>query len=290
MQPRFPLYIVSKSRWDSRYTSRSLCKMGVPHFVVVEAEQLTDYQRTHDDPLITLLVLDKQFQADYDTFDDLGLTKSTGPGPARNFAWEHSIASGFSWHWVLDDNIRRFTRYTANERIPMGDGTGFAAMEDFCLRYTNVGMAGPQYRAFAPRKEKFPPFGLNTRIYSCNLIRNDLPFRWRGRYNEDTDLSLRILKAAWCTVIFYAFQQDKITTQEIGGGNTEDFYAKEGTLPKSQMLVRMHPDVARLKYRYGRVHHLVDYRPFRQQGLVKRDDVTIPTTSPYRLTVVPRED
>jgi len=26
------------------------------------------------------------------------------------------------------------------------------------------------------------------------LIRNDIPYRWRAKYNEDTDLSLRVLK------------------------------------------------------------------------------------------------
>lgn len=290
MQALFPLYIVSKGRWESRFTSRWLVKMGVPHFVVVEQQELDSYRSTHDHPLITLLVLDPAYQRDYDTCDELGLSKSTGPGPARNYAWDHSVASGAEWHWVLDDNIRRFTRANLNDRVPVGDGTCFRIMEDFCLRYSNVGMAGPQYRAFAPRKEKHPPFSLNTRIYSCNLIRNDVPLRWRGRYNEDTDISLRMLKQAWCTVLFYAFQQDKIVTQELGGGNTKDFYEHEGTLPKSQMLVNLHPDVARLKWRYGRVHHLVNYEPFKSQGLVRRPDVEIPERSPYRLHVVKRED
>lgn len=35
----------------------------------------------------------------------------------------------------------------------------------------------------------------DRRAFPCILIQNDIPFRWRGRYNEDTDLSLRALKA-----------------------------------------------------------------------------------------------
>ena len=59
---------------------------------------------------------------------------------------------------------------------------------------------------FVPRKSAdLPPFKANTRIYSCILIDNALPFRWRGRYNEDTDLSLRVLKAGLCTIQFNAF-------------------------------------------------------------------------------------
>jgi hypothetical protein len=39
-------------------------------------------------------------------------------------------------------------------------------------------------------------------------------------------------------VQFYAFLQYKLTTQTLKGGNTEAFYAEEGTLPKSKMLVQ----------------------------------------------------
>ena len=72
---------------------------------------------------------------------------------------------------------------------------------------------------FANRKENHAsPFTLNTRIYSCNLIKNSVRFRWRGRYNEDTDLSLRMLKAGLCTDLFNAFLQDKETTLTMRGG------------------------------------------------------------------------
>ena len=103
------------------------------------------------------------------------------------------------------------------------------------------------------------------------LIRNDIPFRWRGRYNEDTDLSLRVLKDGWCTVQFNAFLGEKTTTQRIGGGNTEEFYAKEGTLNKSQMLVDMHPDVTKLVWKFNRWHHCVDYSGFKQQLHLKEE-------------------
>jgi hypothetical protein len=162
--------------------------------------------------------------------------------------------------------------------VRVGNGAAFRAMEDFVLRYENVAMAGPNYEMFVPRKQKVPPFVLNTRIYSCNLIRNNIQFRWRGRYNEDTDLSLRILKAGLCTVQFNAFLQLKTTTQVLKGGNTEAFYSKEGTLPKSQMLVQMHPDVAELKYKFSRIHHHVDYSGFKKIKLKKRKDIQIQET------------
>ena len=271
MNPRFPLYIVSKGRSESRLTAKALEAMGVPYHIIVEAQERDAYAAVIDPARV--LVLDPEYQRRYETCDELGDAKSKGPGAARNFAWEHSIAAGAEWHWVMDDNISCFARLHENLKVPLGDGTGFRVMEDFALRYRNLAMAGPQYWMFAPRKKAWPPYVTNTRIYSCNLIRNDLPFRWRGRYNEDTDLSLRMLKAGWCTVQFNAFLQYKMPTQTLRGGNTADFYAVEGTKAKSEMLYTLHPDVTKLLIRYGRPHHYVDYSGFRDLRLVRRPGV-----------------
>lgn len=284
MQPRFPLYIPSKGRANTALTPRFLDSISVPYRLVVEAEQEADYARHFD--LAKLLILDPAYQRDYDTCDDFGDTKPKGSGPARNFIWEHSISEGHDWHWIMDDNIQLFARMHQNERIPVGDGTIFHAMEEFCLRYRNVGMAGPHYWMFFPSREPKPPFETGTRVYSCNLIRNALHHRWRGRWNEDTILSLDVLKAGWATIQFFAFLQYKIPTQTLRGGNTEA-YAREGTLPKSQMLARLHPDVARVVWRYGRWHHHVDYSRWRGMNLVRRDDYEAATE--YRLAKVVRK-
>ena len=274
MNPKYPIYIVSKNRSDTRFTSKALEKMNVPYHIIIEASDRDKYSAVIDKQKI--LILPEKYLDEYDTFDDLGRTKSTGPGAARNFAWDHSVKRGAERHWVMDDNIVGFMRWNNNLQLYVVTGAYFRAMEDFVDRYKNVAMAGPNYFMFAARKTKAPPFITNTRIYSCNLIKNDLPYRWRGRYNEDTDLSLRILKDGWCTVQFNAFLQHKITTQAVKGGNTADFYQKEGTLPKSKMQVDMHPDVSKLVWRFNRWHHHVDYRPFKKNKLIKKDNIIIP--------------
>jgi hypothetical protein len=286
VNPRFPIYIPSKSRADTATTPRFLDSINVPYRLVIEEQQYDSYAQFF--PKEKLLILDPIYQKDYDTFDDLEDLKSKGPGPARNFIWDHSIKEGHDWHWVMDDNITLFARFHQNQRIPVGDGTCFYAMEDFVLRYENIGMAGPDYWMFTPSRSKLPPYLINTRIYSCNLIRNDLPYRWRGRYNEDTDLSLRMLKDGWATVQFYAFLQYKLTTQTLKGGNTEAFYAEEGTLPKSKMLVKMHPDVTKLVWKFGRWHHYVDYKPFKNLGLIRKKNFVVPTDNVYKMKKVSR--
>jgi hypothetical protein len=273
MNPKYPLYIVSKGRADSRLTSKALEKMNVPYSIVIEEQEYEEYAKVIDKKKI--LILDKKYQDEYDTCDDLGDTKSKGPGAARNFVWEHSMKLGYERHWVMDDNIERFLRMNNNLQIPVGNGAIFRCMEDFCDRYTNVTMAGPNYYMFVPRKVKVPPFVANTRIYSCNLIKNDAPYRWRGRYNEDTILSLDMLKDGYCTIQFNAFMQLKTTTQVLRGGNSEEFYDKEGTLPKSQMQLDVHPDVSKIVWRFNRIHHHVDYSKFKSNRLIKKKGVKI---------------
>lgn len=272
MRAQFPIYIPSKGRYEARVTVKFLEKINQPYFIIVEASEYKQYSAVISKDKI--LVLDPEFQRNYLTYDDFGDTRILGGGPARNFAWEHSISNGHDWHWVMDDNIHKFCRYNNNEIIKVGDGTLFKVMEDFVLRYKNVAMAGPQYFHFLSAKHKWPPFVVNTRIYSCNLIRNSLPFRWEGRMNEDTHLSLEILKANWCTIQFNAFLQDKSVTQVTKGGNTEQYLA-DGTFFKSQWLVDRHPDVARLTMKYGRIHHHVDYSVFKKNKLIKIDGVKI---------------
>jgi hypothetical protein len=274
MNPEYPIYIVSKGRWESRLTSKALERINVSYKIIVEEQEKDLYASVISEDKI--LVLPKKYLQEYETCDEFGGTKGKGPGAARNYAWQHSIDLGAKRHWVMDDNIASFNRLNRNLMCKVDSGTIFRVAEDFVDRYENVAIAGFNYDFFAKAKEQIPPFVLNTRIYSLLLIKNDLPFRWRGRYNEDTDLSLRVLKAGMCTVQFNAFLQEKATTQTLKGGNTDEFYAKEGTLPKSQMLANLHPDVAKVVWRFNRWHHHVDYRAFKKNKLQRISNIQIP--------------
>lgn len=266
----YPIYVVSKGRHDKCYTSRFLTQMEVEHYVVCEPQEFDLYVKNTGNKYAKILQLDMSYKDNYDTFDDLGDTKGKGPGAARNFAWEHSMGNGFEWHWVMDDNANEgFHFINQNLKQKCRTGAIFHAAEEFVNRYSNIAIAGYNYTMFCPMDKALPAFVMNTRIYSFLLIRNDIPYRWRGRYNEDTDLSLRALKDGWCTVQFNMFTAGKATTQKIKGGNTEEFYSKEGTLPKSQMLKDMHPDVTEVVFKFHRWHHQVDYSGYKQKLIPK---------------------
>jgi hypothetical protein len=274
LMPKYPIYIVSKGRWQKRLTADALEAMRQPYKMIVERHEFEQYAAQVGEG--NVLVLPQQYLDDYDTCDQLGSSKSKGPGAARNFAWQHAIDSGYARHWVLDDNIDGFYRLNENMKIRCEAPAIFRAAEDFVERYSNVPLAGFNYLMFAKRKDTPPPFVLNTRIYSCLLIDNALPYRWAGRYNEDTHLSLRVLKDGLCTVQFNAFLANKVRTQTMAGGNTDAFYASEGTLNKSQMLQDLHPDCSTVVWKFGRWHHFVNYNPFKRNHLKRRDGLEIP--------------
>ncbi len=276
VQPHFPIYVISKGRWDTSYTVKNLKWMNIKtYFVIVEEEEYKNYAKYIEKE--HLLILDKKFQKEYQTLDADGdaLGLPVGSGAARNFAWEHSIKLGYERHWIMDDNIYGFYRLNKNRPYRVQSGAFFRAMEDFVCRYENVVMAGPQYKMFIPSKDYRYPLQWNCRIYSCNLIKNDIPFRWRCRYNEDTDLSLNILKAGYSTLLFVPFLQDKAVTQSVKGGNTGTIYTV-GTKLKSEALARLHPDVTEVVYKYNRVHHYVNYSKFKNNKPILKENITIP--------------
>ena len=142
MNPKFPIYIPSKSRWDSKLTMICLDTLKVPYKVIVEEEQFKQYADSIGED--KLLILPKKYQDEYQTFDD------------------------------------------------------------FC-----------------------------------------------------------------------AFLQKKTATQRMKGGNTSELYSKVGTFPKSVILAKMHPDVCKVVWRWGRYHHYIDYKKHFRQKLIFKDDIEL---------------
>lgn len=260
MNPKYPIYIISKGRWVSRLTSKALERMRVPYRIVVEPQEYEKYSECISPDKIIIL-----------PFSNLG----QGSIPARNYVWEHSISEGHKKHWVLDDNIEAFNRLNKNMKPEVDTGAIFKAAEDFVDRYENVAISGFNYYSFCKSTEKVPPYYLNTRVYSCILINNDIPYRWRGRYNEDTDLSIRVMKDGWCTVLFNAFLAGKVTTMRMSGGNTDLLYADDGRKKMAESLMIQHPDVVKVVWKFNRWQHQVDYRSFKKNKLVKKKGVVV---------------
>lgn len=280
MNPNYPIYIPSKGRWESRLTVKALDRIGVPYHIVIEAQEYDSYASVIDPAKILVL-----------PFSNRGLIAS------RCWIMEHSIQAGYARHWQIDDNIKAFRRFYKNKRIIVDTGDIFKVAEDFSDRYENVAFSGFQYTMFAITSLTSyisKPFLLNTRVYSCTLVNNSIPYRWRSIYNDDTDISLMALKDGWCTILFYAFLCDKARTMTIKGGNTEQLYKldnADGRLLMAQALQRLHPDVVKITRKWGRWQHQVDYRPFKGNKLILKPGVIIPEgVDNYGMVLVSRND
>lgn len=291
MHPKYPIYIISKGRADSRLTVKSMEEIGCPYRIVIEESEYSDYAAVI--PAENILVLPKDFRETHGRKCEVtGLLG--GSIPVRNWVWEHSKNEGHERHWILDDNIQHFYRLHKNKKIRMTTSTGFRACEDFADRYTDVKMFGMNYAFFAPATTKRPPYYHNTRVYSCICLSNDIypELYWRGRYNEDTDLSLRVMKAGYHTFLFNAFLCGKVASMAMKGGNTEEIYnidkvggvedrqGSEGFDNRKEFaesLRDQHPDVVHVTQKWGRYHHHVDYREF-QKGIKPtfKDGLNIP--------------
>jgi hypothetical protein len=260
MNPKYPVYVISKNRSDRLLTIRELELMQVPYSLVIEPQEYNQYAEKINKFKIIVL-----------PFNNL----NQGSIPARNFVWEHSISKGYERHWILDDNIEGFHRLNHNMKPKVTSGTIFKCAEDFTERYTNVALSGFNYYSFCKTTDKVPPYYLNTRIYSCILIDNKIPYRWRGIYNEDTDLSIRVLKDGLCTILFNAFLAGKVTTMRMKGGNTDELYKEDGRKKMALSLQEQHPDIAKVVWKFNRWHHQVDYSKFKSNKLIKKSNLNL---------------
>lgn len=258
IKPQYPIYVISKGRFENCLTAKLFIKDEVDFKLVIEPQEEEEYTKRFTKERILVL-----------PFSNLGL----GSIPARNWVWEHAKKAGFKRHWIVDDNIRQMRRNgVKNQRIPINSNMALKVIEDFTDRYENIGISGPNYNFFAI--DTIPPFFLNVHVYSCLLIDNALTVRWRGRYNEDTDLCLQVLSKGLCTVLINVFLIEKARTMTMKGGNSDQLYQGDGRLIMARSLERMWPGVVRTVRKFKRPQHhiLGNWRKF-DTPLIRRTDI-----------------
>lgn len=257
-QLKYPIYIVSKGRWETPYTARIFQKENIDFRIAVEPQEVDLYAKNIDRKNILVL-----------PFSNLGL----GSYPARNEIWEDSIKRGLKKHFIFDDNIRKFDRLNLGKRTEATALEALKTCEIFSEKFCNLGITAFNYRYFVTKETK-KPFTINTHAYSGMLIDNSLKFRWRLKYNEDVDLCLQVLDSGLCTILLNAFLIDKIsTTVKLKGGNQDELYKNNDPMKKalkSRSLEQVWPQYVKVVYRFGRPHHFVDWRKHFKQPLLKK--------------------
>ena len=297
--PKYPIYVITKGRWEKTLTIDTLEEMGIDFNICVEPDEYDNYISNPNVDKNKVIKLPENFSE-----------RKQGGIPVRNFVWQHSIDNGHKKHWIIDDNIDGFYRWNENVQKRVKDGVVFRIMEDYSDMWENLGLTSCQYVSFVPAVDRGRGAVIrNTRTYSCILINTELldkrlEERWRGTYNEDTDLTLRVLDTGdLCTANFNAILSGKQTTGTMKGGNTTTIYefgedkqenAKfTGLQKKFDELKENWGDIVKFtnkRHRDGRPHHHISYtRIFTQPLILKEGIKREPKVNNYNMKLVKPE-
>ena len=268
---KYPIYILSKGRWEKRFTVNALNEMNVDFKICVEPKEYDNYVKYVDKH--NILKLPENFSE-----------QNKGGIPVRNWIWQHAVDNGHSKHWIIDDNIAGFYRWELNTQKKVKNPLFFRILEDYADQFDNVYLSSPQSYCFVPKNSRqHKGILINSRCYSCILIDhrldNILEERWRGRYNEDTDLTLRVLSKGYCTLLYQHYLIDKLTSGKVKGGNTDTIYdggSHKGYQAKYDELKNNWPDIVKLKNNShvdGRPHHHINYTKLFKQKLILKNEI-----------------
>jgi hypothetical protein len=106
------------------------------------------------------------------------------------------------------------------------------------------------------------------------LTDNNLPFRWRLKYNEDVDLCLNALHSGYNTILLNAILILKVSTvAKLKGGNQTELYkgnSYDKKVLKVKVLQEMWPQYVQAVNRFGRPHHYVNWKKHFKQTLKRK--------------------
>lgn len=276
---QYPIFVISYNRAKNHTTAKWLAEYGVKHYMVVHKEQMAEYKKNMTPKMAiytTFLEFDEEYKYKYETCDNVPhQIRNAGSGAERNFAWDYAKKLGHKAHWLLDDNMRfmhivgksptgTYIRKKCNTEDFVEK---WHKAEHFFNKYENLLMLELTQNDFCINIAK-TTYALNTRCFSCNLIWNDTPLRWRGRYNEDVILSTDIMVSGYCIASYRGgVLKVKQSTREAVGGNhatkkgdneslyQDGFNYKYSSEDKTNLLLKVYPKYYRKVVKYGRIHH-----------------------------------
>jgi len=250
---KFPIYIISKGRYEKTLTADNFEKSGFDYLIAVEPQEYELYVKKLGKKRILKL-----------PFSNLGL----GSYPARNFCWEHAKLNGHKFHWLFDDNIQYWAKWINGKRKRIEDLLpAFLYVENYSIK-NNIDINGFEEPNFVVRPPK-KPFKTNCHVYSAMLIKNEIPYRWRLKYNEDIDLCLQVLHNGGTTSSCIYYMADKVSTAaKMKGGNQTELYkgnSPKKNLLKAKMLEAVWPQYTRTVFKFNRHHHQINWKVFKKK-------------------------
>jgi hypothetical protein len=249
----YPIYIISKGRAYNPLTAKIFEQANLDYYIAVEPQEEQEYINALSKKRVLVL-----------PFANLGL----GSYPARNFCWEHAKSLGYKYHWLFDDNITNFAKWVNGKRVKITSINDALLYVEQNANKTNVDISGFEEPNFVVRVPK-NPFKHNCHVYSAMLIKNNIPYRWRLKYNEDIDLCLQVLHNGGSTSSCVYYMADKVSTaNKMKGGNQDELYKGNNpkkNLLKAKMIELVWPQYSKTVIRFGRHHHLINWNVFKRK-------------------------
>ena len=182
--PKYPIYVISKGRWEKPLTARQLEALGVPYHIVVEPQEYEDYSRSgrliDPEKILTL------------PFSNLG----QGSTPARNWIWSTPLGPGQSGIGFWTTTVHVFAVSRASRRWPnrawSWSRRGCSARSPACLSPRNVAAMSSKAGAQRPCRicSGSPGQGSRSMPVSCPAIRLlTAAFAWQRTLQFDCGIS-----------------------------------------------------------------------------------------------------
>lgn len=185
----YPIYVPSKGR-PAFKTLKHLKELKCEKYLVIEPQDFSDYKQ-HDNDM-HLIILPENNQ---------------GIAYARQVIKLHAEQKGYTWFWMIDDDIQNFHKIQADAKLkntPAGFSLHDAQEMITSQKKIAVGSLNFGQYAFGEGVLK-KPMMFNRRCIICTLNNTDIQRKFSYDLNcklkEDIDFSLQLLVAGYRTAI-----------------------------------------------------------------------------------------
>jgi hypothetical protein len=227
---KYPIYIPSKNRASILTTVTLLNEANLDYHIVVEPQDFNKYK----DEYTSVVVLPEN---------------SMGLGYARNFIKKHSEENGDTYHWQLDDDIKKIKRRVNGKNVLIDIKTAINEIEQYVDEFSNVAIAGLNDAVYAWTKKE--PLAYNKQVSTFCLFKNHTGISWDDNVIEDTDYSLQTLISNYVTVLFNWLCYEKHPNMKLKGG-----LQSEDIIPYNSLKVALskkYPDIFKVKIKDGKI-------------------------------------
>lgn len=212
---KYPICILSYGRYTDTtgYTHLTLCRSKIKHNIFVEPCEYDYYDKWINKEFATLIKVSRNFHEE-----------KMGSCLVRNYILDWGYEKGYDRVWMLDDNIKRYSRYYNGFKDHIEGNHIFTSIENYISTYDNVGCVSHNFHPFIVEGQPITCLVKNGKCFSSLLILTRHDLRFRGKYNEDHIYSMECIEKGLCNLCFNHILYDKATSGLTKGGNAQGLY------------------------------------------------------------------